>query len=100
MGRAVLGSGKLGQHNGLPATIIVSTTLQELQSARGHAVTAGGTLLPMADVIREAAHAYHYLAVFDKHTREPLYLARTKRLASRAQRIVLLAAVGLYTERK
>ena len=28
MGRALLASGQLGQHNGLPATIIVSTTLQ------------------------------------------------------------------------
>jgi hypothetical protein len=29
IGRSVLASGQLGQHNGLPATIIVSTTLQE-----------------------------------------------------------------------
>ncbi|MEZ0353116.1 13E12 repeat family protein, partial [Mycobacterium sp. pR1184] len=33
--RAVLASGTLGQHNGLPATIIVSTTLQELEAATG-----------------------------------------------------------------
>jgi hypothetical protein len=31
--RAVLASGKLGQHNGLPATIIVTTTLKDLESA-------------------------------------------------------------------
>jgi hypothetical protein len=41
MGRSVLASGELGKHNGLPATIIVSTTLQDLQSAAGVAVTAG-----------------------------------------------------------
>jgi hypothetical protein len=41
MGRAVLASGQVGQHNGLPATIIVSTTLQELESGHGQAVTGG-----------------------------------------------------------
>ncbi|AEV76665.1 protein of unknown function DUF222 [Mycolicibacterium rhodesiae NBB3] len=91
MGRSLLASGELGQHNGLPVTIIVSTTLQELESATGNAVTGGGTLLPMRDVIRLASHAHHYLSVFDKHTREPLYLGRTKRLASAGQRIVLHA---------
>jgi hypothetical protein len=91
MGRSVLSSGELGQHNGLPATIIVSTTLQQLQSGAGHAVTAGGTLLPMSTLIRLASHSYHYLSVYDKHTNEDLYLARAKRFASAGQRIVLLA---------
>lgn len=91
MGRSILASGELGQHNGLPVTIIVSTTLQELESETGHAVTGGGTLLPMRDVIRLASHAHHYLSVFDKHAREALYLGRSKRLASAGQRIVLHA---------
>ncbi len=86
IGRSVLSSGELGQHNGLPATIVVTTTLQQLESGAGHAVTGGGTLLPMRDVIRLASHAHHYLCIYDKHTSEPLYLARTKRLASAAQR--------------
>lgn len=88
----MLASGKLGQHNGLPATIIVSTTLAELESGRGHAVTGGSALLPMRDVIRLARHAYHYLAVFDNHSQIPLYLGRTRRIASAGQRIVLHAA--------
>ena len=91
MARSVLASGELGQHNGLPATIIVSTTLQELQSATGQAVTGGGTLLPMPDVIRLATHAHHYVAVFDRHTSQPLYLGHSKRIASPAQRIILHA---------
>ncbi|OBI44655.1 hypothetical protein A5707_02705, partial [Mycobacterium kyorinense] len=33
--RALLASGQLGQHNGLPATIIVSTTLTELEAGTG-----------------------------------------------------------------
>ncbi|MGE2732400.1 HNH endonuclease signature motif containing protein [Mycolicibacterium vaccae] len=91
LGRDRLASGRLGQHNGLPATIIVSTTLQDLEAAAGHGVTGGGSLLPMQDVIRLAAHAHHYLYIYDKHTSEPLHLGRTRRLASTAQRLVLHA---------
>ena len=69
----------------------MSTTLQDLESGTGSAVTGGGSLLPMSDVIRMAAHAHHYLAVFDKHTHEALYLARAKRIAPAAHRIVLHA---------
>ncbi|OMC19739.1 HNH endonuclease signature motif containing protein, partial [Mycobacterium sp. SP-6446] len=87
--RALLASGKLGQHNGLPASIIVTTTLAELEAAAGRALTGGGTILPMSDVIRLARHARHYLAIFDKGKTLALY--HTKRLASPAQRIVLYA---------
>ncbi len=57
IGRAMLASGQFGKHQGLPATIIVSTTLQDLEAASGYAITGGGTLLPMRDVIRLATHA-------------------------------------------
>jgi hypothetical protein len=87
--RAVLASGKLGVHNGLPATIIVSTTLRELESAAGRGLTGGATLLPMSDVIRLARHAHHYLAIFDRGRAIGLY--HRKRLASPGQRIVLYA---------
>ncbi len=87
--RATLASGNLGQHNGLPATIIVSTTLQELEAASGKGVTGGGTRLPMSDVIRMARQAHHYLAIFDEGKAIALY--HTKRLASPGQRIVLYA---------
>jgi hypothetical protein len=87
--RALLASGKLGQHNGLPASIIVTTTLAELEAAAGKGLTGGGTILPMSDVIRLARHARHYLAIFDKGKALALY--HTKRLASPAQRIVLYA---------
>ncbi|BBX61901.1 hypothetical protein MSAS_10750 [Mycobacterium saskatchewanense] len=87
--RALLASGKLGQHNGLPATIIITTTLNDLHHATGTGHTAGGSRLPISDVIRLARHAYHYLAVFDDA--KPLALYHTKRLASPGQRIVLHA---------
>lgn len=87
--RALLASGKLGQHNGLPASIVVTTTLAELEAAAGKGLTGGGTILPMSDVIRLARHARHYLAIFDKGKALALY--HTKRLANPAQRIVLYA---------
>ncbi|OBI45549.1 HNH endonuclease signature motif containing protein [Mycobacterium sp. E796] len=86
--RALLCSGTLGQHNGLPASIIATTTLAELEAAAGRALTGGGTILPMSDVIRLARHARHYLAIFDNNGKA-LALYHTKRLASPAQRIVL-----------
>jgi Domain of unknown function (DUF222) len=88
-GRALLASGELGQHNGLPASIVVTATLEDLEAGAGRGLTGGGTLLPMSDVIRLASHAHHYLAIFEKGKALALY--HTKRLASRAQRIVLHA---------
>ncbi|BBX75314.1 hypothetical protein MSHI_32200 [Mycobacterium shinjukuense] len=87
--RALLACGKLGQHNGLPASIIVTTTLAEAEAAAGTGLTGGGSLLPMSDVIRLARHARHYLAIFDHGKALALY--HSKRLASPAQRIVLYA---------
>src|SRR6202453_4865653 len=87
--RALLASGKLGQHNGLPASIIVTTTLAELQAAAGKGLTGGGSILPMSDVIRLARHAHQYLAIFDHGKALALY--HNKRLASPAQRLVLYA---------
>ena len=89
--RGQLGDPKLGQHRGLPVTVIVSATLEQLQAGAGVAVTGGGTLLPMRDLIRMASHAYHYLCVYDTHTQRPLYLGRTKRIATGDQRLVLHA---------
>ena len=87
--RALVASGELGQHNGLPASIIVTTPLAELEAAAGRGLTGGGSILPMSDVIRLARHARHYLAIFDNGKALALY--HTKRLASPAQRIVLYA---------
>jgi hypothetical protein len=87
--RGLLASGELGQHNGLPVSIVVTTTLKDLEAAAGKGLTGGGTVVPMSDVIRWASHARHYLAIFDNG--KPLALYHTKRLASPAQRIMLYA---------
>ncbi len=103
--KTALASGTLGSHRGHPVTVIVRTTLAELDQA-AHAVTnpdvsmpaparTGGTgALPMRDVIRLATDAIHYLAVFDGHTGRPLYLGRQARIATADQRIVCYARDG------
>jgi hypothetical protein len=97
-----IASGRLGLHRGHPVTVIVTTTLAELDQA-AHAATdpsvptpapartGGGSRLPMPDLIRMAAKAIHYLAVFDDHTGRPLYLGRQKRLATADQRLICYA---------
>ncbi|WP_333889681.1 HNH endonuclease signature motif containing protein [Mycolicibacterium gadium] len=98
IGRNALESGELGQHNGLPTSIIIRTTLHDLESRAGVGTTGGGSLLPIKDVIRLAAHAHHWLAVFDNATGQALDLFRAKRTASPAQRIMLIARDGGCTK--
>ena len=93
----VVESGMLGgTHRGLPIQVIVKTTLAELEAQAGMAQTASGTLLPIPDLISMAAASgvQPYLAVFAEHTSVPLYLGRSKRLASPGQRLALFAAEG------
>lgn len=94
-----LASGELGVHRGHPVTVVITTTLTEINQA-AHAVvdpavpmpapapTGAGSRLPMPDLIAMAAHAIHYLAVFDEHTSRPLYLGRQKRVATADQRLI------------
>jgi hypothetical protein len=95
-------SGGLGTHRGLPVTVIATTTLAALEQAAAAvtdptiampapARTGGGSALPMRELIAMAAHAIHYLVVFDNHSARPLYLGRSHRLASPDQRIVCYA---------
>ena len=53
VGRIALMSGELGHLNGLPVSVIIRTTLQDLESRAGIGVTGGGTKIPIADVIRD-----------------------------------------------
>ena len=103
--KAGIASGEMGQHRGHPVTVIARTTLAELnQAARAvtnpdipmppPARTGGDTALPMRDLIRMAADAIHYLAVFDNHTERPIYLGRQARIATADQRIVCYARDG------
>ncbi|MDF2585872.1 MAG: repeat protein [Mycobacterium sp.] len=98
VGRIALMSGDLGQLNGLPVSIIIRTTLQDLESRAGIGVSGGGTKIPIKDVIRMGAHASHHLAVFDKATGAALNYFRARRTASPAQRIMLIARDGGCTK--
>jgi len=100
--KTAIASGGLGVHRGHPVTVVITTTLAELDQAARAAVdasvpmpaparTGGGSLLPMRDLIRMAANAIHYLAVFDDHTERPLYLGRQRRIASADQRLICYA---------
>ena len=93
----VLESGMLGNtHRGLPIQVIVTTSLHELEAQAGIAQTTSGTLLPIQDVIEMAASAgaSQYLAVFGEHTSVPLYLGRSKRIATLGQRLASFASPG------
>jgi len=92
--RALLMSGKLGQHRGLPVSVIVTMTLDQLERASGVAITGGGSTVPAEVAIRMAAHARHYLYLYDEKSGRPLFLGRSQRLASADQRIVLHAMDG------
>lgn len=88
----MLASTQLGTQHGLPVTVVVTVNLTDLHEGRGHVLTAGGSRIPMSDLIRIARHSWQYLAVFDDHTQRPLYLGRTRRLATGDQWLVLTAA--------
>ncbi len=98
VGRMALMSGELGRLNGLPVSIIIRTTLQDLESRAGVGTTGGGTTVPIADVIRLGGHANHFLAIFDRSTGSALELFRTRRIASPEQRIMLIARDGGCTK--
>ncbi|WP_152275521.1 DUF222 domain-containing protein, partial [Mycolicibacterium phlei] len=79
IGRIALMGGDLGTLNGLPVSVIIRVTLEQLESRAGLATTGGGTKLPISDVLRMAAHAHHHLAVFDGATGSALAHFRGKR---------------------
>jgi hypothetical protein len=103
--KAGIASGGMGSHRGHPVTVIVRTTLAELNQAV-HAVTnpdipmpppartGGDTALPMRDVIRMASDGIHYLVVFDDHSDRPIYFGRQQRIATADQRIICYARDG------
>lgn len=97
--RQAIESGRMGTHRGVPVTVVVTTRLGELEQAvrattdpgnpmPAPARTGGGSRLPMRDLIRMAGNSIHYLAVFEDHSARPLYLGRSKRLATLDHRII------------
>nr|WP_246044990.1 HNH endonuclease signature motif containing protein [Rhodococcus oryzae] len=91
--RALLASGILGSHRGLPVTAIITMTLDRLEHATGVATTASGGTLPIRDALTMAQRSHPVLVLFD-HNGRPLHLGRSKRLATADQRLALIAADG------
>ncbi|MEN4448915.1 DUF222 domain-containing protein [Mycobacterium sp. SMC-18] len=91
--RMLLSSGTLGEHNGVPVSIVATCTVTELEQRTGVALTHTGSKLPIKDLLQMAATngADHYLAVFDQHSEQLLYLGRARRTATVAQRFALFA---------
>ncbi|WP_067701680.1 HNH endonuclease signature motif containing protein [Nocardia jejuensis] len=89
--RPEIGPGKLGSHRGLPVEAIVTMTLAELEEAAGVATTASGGTVSIPEALKLAERSKPFLALFD-HTGMPLHLGHGERLASPAQRRVLIAA--------
>lgn len=87
----VLGHGGLGRPNRIPGQLVVTASLAEIKAACGDALTATGSLVPIADLVELAAHLDPSLVVFADHSREVLYLGRSKRSATFGQRLALFA---------
>ncbi|MFI6172838.1 DUF222 domain-containing protein [Nocardia sp. NPDC051052] len=83
---------KLGSHRGLPVSTILTMSVADVEKAAGVATTATGGMVPMSEALKLAEGAQPFLMVFDAQG-VPLHLGRTKRLASAAQRLALIAAV-------
>ncbi|WP_194837185.1 HNH endonuclease signature motif containing protein [Nocardia sp. XZ_19_369] len=83
---------KLGAHRGLPVSTILTMNIADVEKAAGVATTATGGMVPISEALKLAAESEPFLMVFDTDGL-PLHLGRTKRLASAAQRLALIAAV-------
>jgi hypothetical protein len=100
IGRHAMDKGDLGRLNGLPTSILIRTTLQDLMTMTGTATTGGGTAMPITDVVQLAAqhNATNYLGVFDGATGKVLDLFRSRRTASTAQRLAIILRDGGCTK--
>lgn len=88
--RAALSSGRLGEHRGLPVTVVLTASLTDFTAVCGFGTTGGGTMVDMPTVVRMSAHAHLCLAVLDDRGRH-LYYGRGRRVAQPDQRLVLYA---------
>jgi len=89
-GRHLLASGRLGQHAGLPAQIIVTVDLRDLEQRIGCATTHHGGTLSIRAALRLAADARVIPAILDQEL-GLLELGLGRRLASPAQRLAAFA---------
>jgi Domain of unknown function (DUF222)/HNH endonuclease len=89
-GRRLLRSGDLPDAGGTPATVLITLTLDQLETRIGLATTAHGGTLTIPAALQLAADAQIVPVVLDPRG-AVLHLGRTRRLASPAQRLALAA---------
>jgi len=85
-----LATGGLPSNRGLPATLVLTMGIDQLENATGVATTATGGTVPIRDALALATDAHPVLCLFDADG-QPLHLGRGARLASAAQRLALYA---------
>ncbi len=80
---AFLASDVLGTHRGLPVKLIIRADVADLEARTGHALTSGGSMMPISDVIAllDGKQAHTYLAIFRGAKSLQLNEGRSKRIA-------------------
>ena len=89
-----LRSADLPAHGGTPATLILIAEEDDFVSGEGAGTTETGDVLPMDAVAGMSDEAEIVRVVFHSQTHEVLDLGRTRRLASYAQTLALVARDG------
>ncbi|MVA75271.1 DUF222 domain-containing protein [Auraticoccus sp. F435] len=89
----LLRAGALPASGGTPATVVVTCTEEQLRTRTGLARLADGSALPVRDLSQLAGGADVWAAVVDG-AGVPLRLGRSRRLASPAQTVALIARDG------
>lgn len=92
-GQRLLRSGSLPAAGGVPVTVLVRTVQEEFDSDTGIAHTARGDLLSMR-AIRAMSGDAELVPIVTDEAGAVLALGRTRRLASRAQRLALASRDG------
>lgn len=89
----LLRAGELPASGGVPATVIVTVREDQLERGTGLARLAGGGSVPVSTLPRLAGQSDVWMVLTSRHG-APLHLARTRRLASPAQTVALIARDG------
>lgn len=92
-GLRLIRSGALPDSGGAAVTILVTTTVEQLEPRAGYATTAHGGLLSITELLAMATEAHLVPVVLD-HAGGILTYGRTRRFASSGQRLALAARDG------
>lgn len=84
------GPEKLGQHRGIPVSVILTMSITDVENVTGKATTASGGTMSIPEALRLAEGAIPLLMIFDRQGK-PLHLAEGERLANKWQRLARIA---------